>query len=66
MFSKVIEYFEQNIGKQMDYKRPLTTKQINREHVEIQIEALNYANQHKTRQGYYLQFLFKLTLNHIK
>ena len=50
----------------MDYKRPLTTKQINREHVEIQIEALNYANQHKTRQGYYLQFLFKLTLNHIK
>ena len=30
MFSKVIECFEQNIQKQIDFKRPLNTKQMNR------------------------------------
>ena len=47
MFSNVIECLEQNIRKQIDWKRPLSTKQMNREHVEIQIEELKYANRNK-------------------
>ena len=49
MLSKVIECLEQNIRKQVDCKRPSSIKQMKREHVEIQIEALKYANRKKTR-----------------
>ena len=48
MLSKVIECLEQNIRKQVDCKRPSSIKQMKREHVEIQIEALKYANRKKT------------------
>ena len=44
-----MECLEQNIGKQIDCKRPSSTKQMNREHVEIKIEELKYANRNKTR-----------------
>ena len=30
VFSKVMEYLEQNVRKQIDYKRPTNTKQMNR------------------------------------
>ena len=49
MLSKVIECLEQNIRKQVDCKRPSSIKQMKREYVEIQIEALKYANRKKTR-----------------
>ena len=32
IFSKVIEFLEQNVQKQIDYKKPSNTKQMNREH----------------------------------
>ena len=35
VFSKVIECLEQNIQKQIDYKRPSSTKQMNRVDMEI-------------------------------
>ena len=49
VFSKVIEYLEQNIRKQIDCKRQSSTKQMKREHIDIQIEELKYANRIKTR-----------------
>ena len=41
MFSKVIEYLEQNIQKHIDSKSPSDTKQINRVR-NIQIETWKY------------------------
>ena len=49
MFSKATGCWKQNIQKQIDYKRPSITKQMNREHFEIQIESLKYSNRNKTR-----------------
>ena len=40
VFSKVIECLEQNIQKQIDYKRPSSTKQMNR--VDRNIFAWKY------------------------
>ena len=41
MFSKVIEYLEQNIRKQIDQKRPPSTKQMNRSQ-NARIEICKY------------------------
>ena len=49
VLSKVMECLEQNIRKQIDCKRPSSIRQMNREHVGIQIEELKYANRNKTR-----------------
>ena len=38
MFSKVINYLVQNIKKQIDHKRPSSTKQMNRvQNIQIEI-----------------------------
>ena len=44
---KVTECLEQNIRKQIGYKRLSRTKQMNR--VDYKIFVLNYANRSKTR-----------------
>ena len=49
VFSKVMECLEQNIRKQIDCKRQSSIRQMNREHVGIQIEELKYTNKNKIR-----------------
>ena len=44
-----MECLEQNIRKQIDCKRPSSIRQMNREHIGIQIEELKYANKNKIR-----------------
>ena len=42
MFSKGIKFMDQNIRKQIDCKRPLNTKQMNRvENIHIEIYTYN-------------------------
>ena len=47
--SNRLERLEQNIQKQIDCKRSLTTKQTNK--VDCKIVALKYANRNITRYG---------------
>ena len=44
-----MECLEQNIRKQIDCKRQSSIRQMNREHVGIQIEELKYTNKNKIR-----------------
>ena len=45
VFSKVIKCLEQNIKKQIDWKRPSSTKQMNK----LKILVLKYENRNVTR-----------------
>ena len=47
--SKVIEYFEQNIRKQIDCKTPSNTKQMNRlQNIRIEIWKYKAVKKYKT------------------
>ena len=49
MFSKVIECLEQNIRKQIDCKRALNTKQMNRlQNIRIEIGKYKAVRKYKT------------------
>ena len=50
--SKVIECLEQNIRKQIDWKRPSNTKQMNRlQNVRIEIWKYKAVREYKTQPG---------------
>ena len=64
VFSKVIEYLERNIRKQMDCKRPSSTKQIRRvQDIRIEIRKYRY-NQAKLVLAVFA--FTKLALNYNK
>ena len=67
MFSKVIERLEQSIRKQIDCKRPSSTKQMNRvQNIRTEICKQKYNQVRLVLAVFVVLVCIKLALNYVK